>query len=150
MPTWRDQISLSVLVTKCPGAASKLFRQSIRGKLPAGSNRGKEIMKKIACLLILLSSATFALGQNATSQTPATTVGSARRVNFDPQGSLEQNLLATIAANDPKFAYQKAIESLDKGEFPTALNRILAQLQSKDPEAFKKLTDKTLNRLGSD
>jgi hypothetical protein len=85
-------------------------------------------------------------------QTPATNVLNGRRLP-DPQANqnnLEQSLLATIAASDPKVAYQKAAESLDKGEYPTALSRVLAQLQAKDPEAFKKLTDKTLSRLGSD
>ena len=59
-------------------------------------------------------------------------------------------MLATVAVTDPKFAYQKAVESLDKGEFPTSLSRILTQLQTKDAELFKKLSDKTLNRLASD
>src|SRR5262249_35117583 len=63
---------------------------------------------------------------------------------------LEQNLLATIAATDPKLAYQKAAESLDKGEFPTALNRVLSQLRSKDEESFKKLSDKALSKMTSD
>jgi len=74
----------------------------------------------------------------------------ARQFVFDQGNNLEQNLLATIAANDPKAAYQKTIESLDKGEFPTALNRVLNQLQTKDPDLFKKLADKTLTRLSSD
>jgi len=73
-----------------------------------------------------------------------------RQFVFDQGNNLEQSLLATIAANDPKVAYQKTIESLDKGEFPTALNRVLSQLQTKDPELFKKLADKTLTRLSSD
>jgi len=47
-------------------------------------------------------------------------------------------------------AYQKASESLDKGEYPAALSSILSQLQTKDPEAFKKLSDKALSRLSSD
>src|SRR5207253_3590047 len=82
------------------------------------------------------------------TQLPANTTNAAggRRVGFDPQGNLEQNLLATIAATDPKVAYQKASEALDKGEYPTALNRVLAQLQSKDEEGFKKLSDKVLDR----
>src|SRR4051812_35597002 len=75
-----------------------------------------------------------------------------RLVSFDQPGgnNLEQQLLATVATTDPKYAYQKAIESLDKNEFPPSLNRILTQLQTKDQELFKKLSDKTLNRLASD
>jgi hypothetical protein len=90
----------------------------------------------------------------STQQQPATTpVGNQRaprQFALDQGNNLEQNLLATIAANDPKVAYQKTIESLDKGEFPTALNRVLTQLQTKEPDLFKKFTDKTLNRLASD
>jgi hypothetical protein len=70
---------------------------------------------------------------------------------FSPEvDNLEQNLLAVIANTDPKIAYQKASEALDKGDYPTSLARVLAQLQAKDQEAFKKLSDKTLSRLTSD
>jgi hypothetical protein len=88
----------------------------------------------------------------STQQQPSTAgnTGGGRRSIPDQQGNLEQNLLATIAANDPKVAYQKASESLDKGEYPTALSRVLSQLQTKDPENFKKLSDKALSRLSSD
>ena len=86
----------------------------------------------------------------STQSLTANNAGNGRRSPVDPQSNLEQNLLAAIAASDPKVAYQKANESLDKGEYPTALARVLAQLQAKDPEAFKKLSDKTLSRLGSD
>jgi hypothetical protein len=82
--------------------------------------------------------------------TSGTNVLNGRRVIPDQSGNLEQSLLATIAATDPKVAYQKAAEALDKGEYPTALSRVLAQLQSKDQDAFKKLSEKTLSRLGSD
>jgi uncharacterized protein HemY len=86
----------------------------------------------------------------STQSLTANNAGNGRRFPVDPQSNLEQNLLAAIAASDPKVAYQKANESLDKGEYPTALARVLGQLQAKDPEAFKKLSDKTLSRLGSD
>src|SRR5712692_5645729 len=49
-----------------------------------------------------------------------------------PQNGLEQMLLSTIAASDPKLAYQKTMESLDKGEYPASISTVLAQLQSKD------------------
>src|SRR5260370_25366063 len=85
----------------------------------------------------------------STQSLTANNAGNGRRFPVDPQSNLEQNLLAAIAASDPKVAYQKANESLDKGEYPTALAQVLAQLQAKDPEAFRKLSDKTLSRLGS-
>ena len=87
----------------------------------------------------------------STQQQPTTASNTGgRRFIPDQQSNLEQSLLATIAANDPKVAYQKASESLDKGEYPTALSRVLSQLQTKDPENFKKLSDKALSRLSSD
>src|SRR5438270_1169609 len=92
----------------------------------------------------------YQLLRSTQPQANTTNATGGRRFGFDPQGNLEQNLLATIAATDPKVAYQKAIEALDKGEYPTALNRVLAQLQSKDEEAFKKLSEKALGRLGSE
>src|SRR5882762_3526258 len=82
--------------------------------------------------------------------TSGATVANGRRVIPDQSANLEQSLLATIATTDPKVAYQKAVEALDKGEYPTALSRVLAQLESKDQDAFKKLSEKTLSRLGSD
>jgi hypothetical protein len=85
------------------------------------------------------------------TQPPANTnTANRRRGGFPEVDMLEQNLLAVIATTDPKVAYQKASEALDKGEYPSSLARVLAQLQSKDEEAFKKLTDKTLSRLTSD
>jgi hypothetical protein len=77
--------------------------------------------------------------------------GNRRRANFQfPDDNLEQALLTVIAASDPKVAYQKAAEALDKGEYPVSLSRVLSQLQTKDEEAFKKLSEKTLNRLSSE
>jgi hypothetical protein len=86
----------------------------------------------------------------STQPPPTATTAPGRRGPADQQGSLEQSLLAVIASTDPKVAYQKAVESLDKGEYPTAVNRVLAQLQSKDKEAFEKLSTKVLARLGSE
>ena len=85
------------------------------------------------------------------TQPPAgTNAGNRRRGNFAEGDNLEQTLLTVIASTDPKVAYQKAAESLDKGEYPMALSRVLSQLQAKDEEAFKKLSEKTLNRLSSE
>jgi len=90
------------------------------------------------------------------TQPPANVTANAnRRRGGGPGGfpevdNLEQNLLAVIANTDPKVAYQKASEALDKGDYPMSLARVLAQLQTKDQEAFNKLTDKTLSRLTSD
>src|SRR5712692_1537842 len=83
-----------------------------------------------------------------TTQPQADNAAAGRRPG--PQNGLEQMLLSTIAASDPKLAYQKTMESLDKGEYPASISTVLAQLQSKDEEAFKKLSDKALSKLNSD
>jgi hypothetical protein len=96
----------------------------------------------------------YQLLRSTQQQTPVQTTnagpGRNRQFMLDQSNSLEQMLLNTVASTDPKFAYQKAVEALDKNEFPTSLARILTQLQGKDADLFKKLSDKTLNRLASD
>lgn len=86
-----------------------------------------------------------------TTQPPApSNPGNSRRNFPDLQGNLEQSLLAVIASTDPKVAYQKTVEALDKGEYPSAVGRVLAQLQAKDKEAFDKLSSKVLSKLNAD
>lgn len=63
------------------------------------------------------------------------------------EASLEMNLLAQVAGTDPRLALQNAEATLDKGQFPGSLARLLAQLQEKDKEAALKLKDKMLKRL---
>src|ERR1043166_8532446 len=79
--------------------------------------------------------------QQAVAFGPGRGNGNRPGIIFDQLGNnnLEQQLLSTVAVTDPKYAYQKAIESLDKNEFPQSLSRILTQLQTKDQELFKKL-----------
>ena len=87
---------------------------------------------------------------HSTQQPPTANPGNGRRFRPDLASGLEERLLSTIAASDPKLAYQKTVESLDKGDYPSALAQVLAQLQTKDEEAFKKLSDKALSKLSSD
>jgi hypothetical protein len=65
----------------------------------------------------------------------------------DPQSTLEQSLVAAIAANDPKTALKNAQEWLDKGEYPSSISKVLSQLQAKDAESAAKLADKLVKRL---
>lgn len=68
-----------------------------------------------------------------------------RRQNSD--NNLEMSLLAQVARLDPKFAVQKAEEALEQNQFPISLGRVLAELQSKDKEAFAKLSERVVGRL---
>src|SRR6185503_19436644 len=67
------------------------------------------------------------------SLTPAPDTGNDfRRRNFDI--NLEENLLARVAAIDPKFAAQKVEEALAKGQYPNSVAQVLAGLESQDKE----------------
>src|SRR6266852_1827519 len=92
------------------------------------------------------------LGYQLLRSTQPQTDNTANGRRFGPpsQNALEQMLLSTIATSDPKLAYQKTVEAIDKGEYPASISTVLAQLQSKDEEAFKKLSDKALSKLNSD
>lgn len=67
----------------------------------------------------------------------------------DADANLEQNLLAEVAALDPKLALQNAEALLEKGQYPNTLVKVLAELQVKDKDAAAKLSDKVLQRLQS-
>ena len=56
--------------------------------------------------------------------------------------NLEQNLLAQVAALDPKLAAQKVEEALASGQYPNTLTQVISALQSQDKEAATKLTAK--------
>jgi hypothetical protein len=83
------------------------------------------------------------------SLTPAQDTGN----NFRRPGSdsnLEENLLARVAAIDPKLAAQKVEEALAKGQYPTTLAQVLASLEPQDKEAASKLTAKVVSKLQSE
>lgn len=63
--------------------------------------------------------------------------------------SLAESLLSIIAAHDPLAAYQKAVESLDRGEYPVTIGNVLRQLYGKDKDKFEKLSKKVLSKLTS-
>jgi len=67
-----------------------------------------------------------------------------------PDNNLEDNLLARVAATDPKLAAQKVEEALGKGQYPNTLAQVLVGLDSQDKEAAKKLTAKVVSKLQSE
>jgi len=64
--------------------------------------------------------------------------------------NLEQNLLAQVAALDPKLAAQKVEEALASGQYPNALTQVISALQTQDKEAATKLTAKVVSKLQSE
>jgi hypothetical protein len=67
-----------------------------------------------------------------------------------PEINLEENLLARVAAIDPKLAAQKVEEALAKGQYPNSLAQVLAGLESQDKEAATKLSAKVVSKLQSE
>ncbi|MGH9873078.1 MAG: hypothetical protein ACRD9S_11525 [Pyrinomonadaceae bacterium] len=67
-----------------------------------------------------------------------------------PDANLEQDLLARIAAIDPKLAAQKLEEALSSGQYPNTLPQVLSALQLQDKEAATKLTAKVVSKLQSE
>jgi len=82
------------------------------------------------------------------SLTPPETANNFRRPS--PDFNLEDNLLARIAAIDPKLAAQKVEEAMAKGQYPNTLAQVLAKLQPQDKEAAAKLTAKVVSKLQSE
>jgi len=72
------------------------------------------------------------------------------RFNDGEQVSLEQSLVAIVAAKDPIAAYKKIMDLLDDGKYPSEIASLLHRLYSKDHEAFEKLSKKLLSRLTAD
>src|SRR6185295_3190606 len=64
--------------------------------------------------------------------------------------NLEQNLLAQVAALDPKLAVQKVEEALASGQYPNTLTQVRSALQSQDKDAATKLTAKVVGKLQSE
>ena len=69
------------------------------------------------------------------------------RAQLTSEETLEQQLLARIAALDPKLAALNAEQMLEKGQFPRTLPEVINQLYRQDPEAAAKLADKTVKRI---
>lgn len=68
----------------------------------------------------------------------------------DMEANLERNLLAQIAATDPKVALQNAEELLAKGQYSSAMANVLSQLQLKDKEAAGAFQEKLIKKLQSE
>ncbi len=64
--------------------------------------------------------------------------------------NLEENLLARVAAVDPKLAAQKVEEALAKGQYPNTLAQVLNRLEPQDKEVATRLTAKVVGKLQSE
>jgi len=66
------------------------------------------------------------------------------------ESNLEANILAQVAASDPKLALENAKQLLNSDQYPNSLSKVLSQLQAKDKDMAAKLADEILKKLRSD
>jgi hypothetical protein len=127
------------------GIAEMMRRNDPNDRRAANANRTALELRQELVLAVARHNGEFAYQLLQTMPAPAEAGPGVRRQ--DSQNSLEQSLVAAIAANDPKTAAKNAQGWLDKGEYPASLSKVLSQLQSKDAEAATKLSDQLVKKL---
>jgi hypothetical protein len=149
----RDQGRARSLFALAADTIADLMRQTTTnpGLERRGQNQTRSAFQLRQELVLTVARYDAPLAYQLLAATKPPTVSTDGR-NQDGSGmedSLEQRLLAEIAAIDPKLALQNAEQMLDKGQFSRSLTQVLVQLQAKDKEAAARLEDKMVKRLQS-
>lgn len=146
----RDESRARVLFGEAgTGIADMIRRSESPGdqnqRRAANANRLALELRQELVLTVARHNGEFAYQLLQTMPAPPATDPGVRRQ--DSQNSLEQSLVAAIAANDPKTAAKNAQGWLDKGEYPASFAKVLSQLQSKDADAATKLSDQLVKKM---
>ncbi len=155
--------SAELLWQRNEGRARALFSQAADGvaelvrsantEIPIGERRSfnqtrtPTQLRQELVLTVARHDAPFAYQLLAATRLPAPAADGNPTATLED--TLEQQLLAQVAALDPKLALQNAEQLLEKGQYPSSLAEVLAQLQTKDQEGAAKLEEKLLKRLVS-
>ena len=145
----RDEPRARLLFSQAAQNITELMqRNSSADRQPFGGNRSGTQLRQQLVLTVARHDAAFAYQMLQSMPLPQTqtTAGQSPR-GADQEANLEKNLVAMIAANDPKAALKSAQEWLDKGEYPAAISKMLGQLQQKDSESAAKLGDRLVQKL---
>ena len=148
----RDQARARSLFTLAADAVAEMNRtvDTARRGGPNQNRRPSQLRQELV-LSAARHDAQLAYQLLATTKPSATPTADTRlqppMANADD--NLEQNLLAAVAALDPKLAAQNAEQMLEKGQFPTSVSDVINHLRQQDQEAATKLADKTVKRLQS-
>jgi hypothetical protein len=142
----RDEPRARVLFGEAATDIAEMIRRNDpNDRRAANANRTALELRQELLMTVARHSGEFAYQLLQTMPaTPATGPGVRRQ---DSQTSLEQSLVAAIAANDPKTALKNAQGWLDKGDYPASLSKVLSQLQTKDAESATKLSDQLVKKL---
>jgi hypothetical protein len=143
----RDEARARALMVEAAGGIAELMRTS--NPTDRRSANASRVALQLRQQLVLAaarhdSGLAYSLLQSMPTPSPANGPAMGRP---DAQDNLEQNLVAVIAANDPKTAMKNAQEWLDKGEYPSSIQRVLSQVQQKDAESATKLAEKLVSQL---
>lgn len=146
----RDESRARVLFGEAGSGIAEMMRRSdpasdSNGRRAGNANRLALELRQELVLTVARHNGEFAYQLLQSMPSPPATGPGVRRQ--DSQTSLEQSLVAAIAANDPKTAFKDAQGWLDKGEYPSSFSKVLSQLQSKDAEAATKLSDQLVKKM---
>jgi hypothetical protein len=146
----RDEPRARVLFSEASAGIAEMMRRNEaasdqNARRPANANRQTLDLRQTLILTVAKHNGEFATQLLQTMPTSSETGPGGRR--DDSQARLEQNLVAAIAANDPKTALKNAQGWLDKGEYPAAFVRVISQVQAKDPESATKLSEQVVKKL---
>jgi hypothetical protein len=142
----RDEPRARVLFGEAGAAIADMMRRNDpNDRRAANANRTALELRQELLITVARHSGEFAYQLLQTM--PATPDAGPGVRRQDSQSSLEQSLVAAIAANDPKTALKNAQGWLDKGEYPASLSKVLSQLQTKDSESATKLSDQLVKKL---
>jgi len=145
----RDEPRARLLFSQAAQNINELMQRTASAdRQPFGGNRNGTQLRQQLVLTVARHDAAFAYQMLQSMPVPQaqTTAGQNPR-GADQEANLEKNLVAMIAANDPKAALKSAQEWLDKGEYPAAISKMLGQLQQKDTESAAKLGDRLVQKL---
>src|SRR6266404_3533231 len=146
----RDESRARVLFGEAGSGIAEMIRRSKspndqNSRRAANANRLAMELRQELVLTVARHNGEFAYQLLQTMPAPPAAGTGVRRQ--DSQNSLEQSLVAAIAANDPKTAARNARGWLDKGEYPASFSKVLSQLQAKDAEAATKLSDQLVKKM---
>jgi hypothetical protein len=146
----RDQGRARSLFTLAGDAVAEMMRTGDNTRRPTpNQNRRPSQLRQELVLGAARHDAQLAYQLLATTKPPVTVTADARMQPpmMNPEDNLEQNLLAAIAALDPRLAALNAEQMLEKGQFPYSISDVINQLRRQDQEAAAKLADKTVKRI---
>lgn len=149
----RDQGRARSLFSLAADAIAEMIRNASMNQESdrrRSSNQGRGPLQLRQELVLTAARYDAQLAYQLLAATKQTTAPDTRIIgNAEVGDTLEQRLLAEIAALDPKLALQNAEQLLDKGQYSRSLASVLAQLYAKDKEAAARLEDKMIKKLQS-